>query len=68
MRIAIIAVLLSVLALVEANAAINYVHSYTRRDGTQVRGHYRDTSADGYEYNNANYLGLNERRRPQGYW
>lgn len=33
-------------------ADINYVDGYTRRDGTQVSGHYKDTSADGNPYNN----------------
>ena len=43
-----------------AFAAIKYINSYTRRDGTQVSGHYRDTSNDGNPYNNANYLGYND--------
>lgn len=40
--------------------AIKYISGYTRRDGTYVSGHYRDTSNDGYEYNNADYLGYND--------
>ncbi len=41
-------------------AEINYVKSYSRKDGTSVSGHYRDTSGDGNSYNNANYLGYND--------
>lgn len=37
-------------------ASINYVDGYTRRDGTYVEGHYKDTSADGNPYNNRKYL------------
>lgn len=43
-----------------ALASIKYVNGYTRRDGTYVSGHYRDTSSDGNPYNNANYLGYND--------
>lgn len=43
-----------------ALAEIKYVNSYSRKDGTQVSGHYRDTSNDGNPYNNANYLGYND--------
>lgn len=42
-----------------AQARIRYINPYIRSDGTSVSGHYRDTSNDGYEYNNANYLGWN---------
>lgn len=42
-----------------AFAQIKYINSYERSDGTQVSGHYRDTSNDGNSYNNANTLGLN---------
>ena len=38
---------------------IRYINPYFRSDGTYVSGHWRDTSADGNPYNNANYLGLN---------
>lgn len=38
---------------------IKWIDSYSRSDGTQVSGHYRDTSNDGNKYNNANYLGYN---------
>ncbi len=43
------------LSLVGEALAVSYVPSYNRKDGTYVSGHYRDTSNDGYEYNNANY-------------
>lgn len=43
-----------------ALAEIKYVNSYSRKDGTYVSGHYRDTSNDGSPYNNANYLGYND--------
>lgn len=46
-------------SLTPAYADINYVEGYTRKDGTYVSGHYRDTSNDGDPYNNANYLGYN---------
>ena len=42
-----------------AEASIRYVNGYTRSNGTNVSGHYRDTSNDGNPYNNANYLGYN---------
>ena len=45
--------------------AVKYIDGYSRRDGTYVTGHYRDTSNDGVRENNANYLGLNG-RRPEG--
>ena len=44
----------------ESHAAIKYVGSYFRHDGTYVSGGYRDTSHDGNPYNNANYLGYND--------
>ena len=44
----------------EAEASIKYVRGYSRSNGTQVRGHYRDTSGDGVSYNNANALGYND--------
>jgi len=44
-----------------AQARIRYINSYTRTDGTIVSGHYRDTSNDGYSYNNANCQGYNNR-------
>ena len=40
-------------------AGIKYINGYYRSDGTHVRGHFRDTSNDGIQYNNANYLGYN---------
>ena len=43
-----------------AFAEINYVNPYYRKDGTYVSGHYKDTSRDGYDYNNANAQGLND--------
>lgn len=54
--------LMLVLALIAAESAyaIKYVNGYSRSDGTYVSGHYKDTSGDGNEYNNANYLGLND--------
>jgi len=39
--------------------AVKYINGYTRNNGTYVSGHYRDTSNDGYSYNNANNLGYN---------
>lgn len=42
-----------------AFAKIDYVDGYTRKDGTYVSGHFKDTSGDGNSYNNANTLGLN---------
>jgi len=44
----------------DASAAIKRIKGYTRRDGTRVQSHYRDTSNDGNRYNNANYLGYND--------
>ena len=43
-----------------AFAAIKRVKGYTKKDGTYVSSHYRDTSNDGNPYNNANYLGYND--------
>ena len=43
----------------QSYAAIKYVSSYTRSDGTQVSGCWKDTSGDGIKQNNANFLGLN---------
>jgi len=40
---------------------IKYVNSYYRSNGTYVSGCFKDTSHDGNQYNNANYLGLNGR-------
>ena len=40
--------------------AYRYVSGYFRTDGTYVRGYWRDTSDDGYKYDNADYLGLND--------
>ena len=45
-----------------AFADIKYINGYMRKDGTYVSGHYRDTSNDGYSYNNANTLGYNSRK------
>lgn len=33
-------------------AGIKYVGGYSRSDGQYVQGHYKDTSGDGYSYNN----------------
>lgn len=44
----------------EAFADIKYQKGYSRKDGTYVSGHYKDTSGDGNPYNNANYLGYND--------
>ena len=49
-----------------AYAEYRYVNDYYRGDGTRVSGYWRDSSNDGNSYNNANYIGLNERRRPLG--
>ena len=46
-------------AVSESHAAIRYVGSYFRSNGTCVSGGFRDTSHDGNPYNNANYLGYN---------
>jgi hypothetical protein len=64
MKILILALALLLLAT-NVYAEIKYINGYSRSDGTQVSGHYRDTSNDGNQYNNANYLGYN-RSRPQG--
>lgn len=48
-----------------AFAQVKYISGYSRRDGSYVSGHYRDTSNDGNPYNNASYLGYN-RHRPEG--
>lgn len=61
-----ILVLLFALITATALAEIKYIDSYSRSDGTYVSGHYRDTSNDGYSYNNANTLGYNGRSRPEG--
>lgn len=42
-----------------AFARIKYIPTYIKSDGNWVEGHFRDVSNDGYEYNNANYLGIN---------
>lgn len=60
MKTFIIAMLLTLAFAASAFADIKWVNSYSRSDGTQVSGHYRDTSNDGNSYNNANYLGLNK--------
>lgn len=61
MKLSLVALLfLAVFTMSEfAFADIKYVNGYSRKDGTQVSGHYRDTSNDGNESNNANYLGYN---------
>ena len=59
------------LVLVFATQALceyKYVDSYFRRDGTYVSGYYRDTSNDGFSWNNANEVGYNRRSRPEGIW
>ena len=48
-----------IMAAGSAFCEIKYINSYSRSDGTQVSGHYRDTSNDGNPYNNANALGYN---------
>ncbi len=53
-----LAVLLSICST--AFAQIKWIDDYQRSDGTSVSGHYRDTSNDGNQYNNANYLGWNK--------
>lgn len=57
--LAVIAVAVTFTFVVPAFAA-KYISGYTKKDGTYVSGHYRDTSNDGNPYNNANYLGLND--------
>ena len=47
----------------EVQLCYRWVSGYSRRDGTYVRGYWRDNSNDGYLYNNANYIGLNGHRR-----
>jgi len=42
-----------------AVAAVKWVNGYQRSNGTCVSGHYRDTSGDGCQQNNANYYGYN---------
>ena len=42
-----------------SEASIKRINGYYRSNGTYVSSHWRDTSNDGYEYNNANYLGWN---------
>lgn len=42
-----------------AFAEIKWVDGYCTSSGQYRSGHYRDTSGDGYQYNNANYLGYN---------
>jgi len=54
-----IATLAILATLTESAFAIKYVNGYSRKDGTYVSGHYRDTSNDGNSYNNANTLGYN---------
>ena len=62
-RILITTILLSILLItVTAQASIRRIAGYSRRDGTWVSGHYRDTSNDGYSYNNANTLGYNNNK------
>ena len=46
---------------------VRYIDPYIRGDGTIVRGHYRDTSNDGYKWNNANELGYNGYHSGRGY-
>ncbi|MDP8259647.1 MAG: hypothetical protein P9L96_01375 [Candidatus Gygaella obscura] len=41
-------------------AATKWISGYSTRSGQYRSGHFRDTSNDGYLYNNANYLGLND--------
>lgn len=48
-----------------AQARMQYINPYIRNDGTNVSGHYKDTSGDGNPYNNASYLGYN--RKNSGY-
>jgi len=42
-----------------AEARVKYINGYTRINGTYVGGHYRDTSNNGCEWDNANSLGYN---------
>jgi hypothetical protein len=53
-----LAVLLSVCSI--AFAEIKWINSYQKSDGSTTSGHYRDTSNDGVQTNNANYLGYNK--------
>ena len=55
-----LAVALMLCVFANSAFAIKYIKSYTRNDGTYVSGHYRDTSNDGVQSNNANYLGWNK--------
>lgn len=57
--IAVAVIVLVAMTAVSGYCEIKYINGYTRSDGTSVRGHYRDTSNDGNQYNNANYLGYN---------
>lgn len=56
-------VVLGLLVCSVAIADYDYVNSYYTNDGEYRSGHYRDTSNDGYSYNNANTLGYNDNSR-----
>ena len=56
MRIILVTLMLLAFTASCAFAAIKYVNPYYRSDGTQVSGHYKDTSADGNPYNNRKAL------------
>lgn len=34
--------------------AASWVNGYQKKNGTWVKGHWRDTSNDGYQWNNVN--------------
>lgn len=53
MKIVIIALAVLLIAQ-EAFCSIRWVNGYSRRDGTYVSGHMKDTSGDGNPYNNVN--------------
>ena len=55
-----IIVVLLMLIATPSFAAIKRIKGYTKKNGTYVSSHYRDTSNDGNRYNNANYLGYND--------
>ena len=55
-----------ILVTVSAFAEIKYISGYYTDGGQYRSGHYRDTSNDGVRENNANYLGYNGHKRPEG--
>jgi len=54
MKMLLLAVTALTIFIASEAVAYEYVEGYTRKNGTYVRGHFKDTSGDGQSYNNWN--------------